>query len=149
MTRHGIRSAICCSLYGDWYSRVWKEQTLKYVDNISNSQKYIKPAFNQLYSYTRMRLGLYLVEYKMVYRNFFPSNLVWNRKSGDRIDIKAAPFRQDAPFFTRICEHFEAQDVPGKNSRHLVMSESNITEVCATGIFTKQLQNIAWLPSSY
>lgn len=29
------------------------------------------------------------------------------------------------------------------------MSESNITEVCATGIFTKQLQNIAWLPSSY
>lgn len=29
------------------------------------------------------------------------------------------------------------------------MSESNITEVWATGILTKQLQNIAWLPSSY
>lgn len=37
MTRHGIRSAICCSLYGNWYSRVWKEQTLQYVDSTSNS----------------------------------------------------------------------------------------------------------------
>lgn len=54
---------------------------------------------------------------------------MWGRLSELEMDIKAAPFRQDAPLFTRICEHFEAQDVPGKNSRHLVMSESNITEV--------------------
>jgi len=52
--------------------------------------------------------------------------------------------------FTGTCEHFRAQDGPCKNSQHLDMSESpNITEVSATGIFTKQLQNFVWLPSSY
>lgn len=79
---------------------------------------------------------------------------VWN---GDRIDIKAVHLLKQCRhvlrvhlLFRGICEHFEAQDGPCKNSQHLDMSENpNITEVSATGIFRKQLQDFVWLPSSY